>query len=68
MNKNDTIRYNEIHKSSCNKYALDILRDIKVKLKTDDFESILKQSFEECTHFYLSMSPIEIYSETIKQI
>ena len=68
VNESDAVRYNETHKSSWNKYAFDLLCSIKTQLDGEDFENLLQQSFEECTHFYLSMSPSEIYGKTIEQM
>ena len=68
VNESDAVRYNETHKPSWNKYAYELLCDIKTKIESEDFNNLLRQSFEECTHFYLSMQPSEIYNEVIKRI
>lgn len=65
VDENDTIRYNETHKSMWNESAISLLRDVKKHLEKD-FDVLLRKSFEECTHFYLSMSAEEIYCELKK--
>lgn len=67
-NLSDTVLYNDSHPSFINKTYIDTLLDLKDNFTSEEFKLLIFESLEKCTHFYLAMTPQEVYDVLIDNL
>ncbi|MGN0487551.1 MAG: hypothetical protein ACI4GB_10010 [Acutalibacteraceae bacterium] len=68
INTIDTQMYNERHQPFINEAILSLLYSLKDHFQEEEFFNSLQEAFEECTHFYLILKPMEVYNAVVDRM